>query len=88
MLFILLTGSVFVAAIYRSDDKNELMIGLHMIVELVLFTFGLYAIMFCIAYFLGRLNKFFIDQAEVGQSPFATDRLPQQILPPVNQTDA
>ena len=78
----LLTVSVLIAALMRNDGKSPWSIALLMIVELVIFTFGFYGLMFCLAYPLGRLNKYFLDKTDVGQSPFATDRRPQQILPP------
>jgi hypothetical protein len=81
-LFVLLTVSVLIAALFRYDGQNAWVVGALMFVELVLFTFGLYGLMFCLAYPLGRLSKYFLDQSDEGQSPFATDRLPQQILPP------
>ncbi len=81
-LFVLLTVSVLIAALMRNDGKNSWVIASLMIVELVVFTFGFYGLMFCLAYPLGRLSKYFLDQSDEGQSPFATDRLPQQILPP------
>jgi hypothetical protein len=82
MLFVLLTVSVLIAALLRNDGKSGWSIGLLMLIELAIFTFGLYALLFCLAYPLGRLNKYFLDRSDSGQSPFATDRLPQQILPP------
>ncbi len=88
MLFLLLTGSVFFAALYRNAGQNAMMIGLLTFVQLIAFTFGIYGILFCIAYPLGRLSTYFAQKNESGQSPFATDRLPQQIIPPVNNTDA
>lgn len=83
MLFILLTVSVLIAALMRNDGENPWVIGSLMLVELALFTFGFYGLLFCLAYPLGRLSKYFLDQSDEGQSPFATDRLPQQILPPI-----
>jgi len=87
VLFFLLTGSVFVAALYRNAGQNAATTGLLIFVELILFTFGIYGILFCIAYPLGRLSSFFAEQSKGDQSPFATDRLPQQILPPRDHTD-
>ena len=87
-MLILLTASALVAALFRFDGQNGWTTGLLMIVELVIFTFGLYGLMFCLAYPLGRLNKYFREQSEEGQSPFATDRLPQQILPPSPHSDS
>ncbi len=81
-LFVLLTVSGLIAALFRYDGKNAWVTGALMVVELVIFTFGFYGLMFCLAYPLGRLSKYFLDQSDEGQSPFATDRLPQQILPP------
>ncbi len=81
-LFVFLTLSVLIAALLRNDGENLWVVASLMIVELVVFTFGFYGLMFCLAYPLGRLNKYFLDQSDEGQSPFATDRLPQQILPP------
>lgn len=88
MLFVLLTGSVFIAALYRNAGQSATTTGLLMFIELILFTFGIYGLLFCVAYPLGRLSTYFTQQNESGQSPFATDRLPQQIIPPVNNTDA
>ena len=82
MLFVLLTISVLIAALMRNDGENSWVVGLMMIVELIVFTFGFYGLMFCLAYPLGRLNKYILDRADEGQSPFATDRLPQQLVPP------
>ena len=88
MLFVLLTGSAFIAALYRSAGQGATTSGLLMFVELIVFTFAIYGVLFCIAYPLGRLSTYFAQQKESGQSPFATDRLPQQIIPPINNTDA
>jgi hypothetical protein len=85
-LFVLLTLSVLIAALFRYDGQNAWVTGALMVVELIIFTFGFYGLMFCLAYPLGRLSKYFLDQADEGQSPFATDRLPQQILPPTTST--
>jgi len=82
MLFLLLTGSVLFAALYRVAGQSLAIKGLLMVVELVLITFGAFGLLFLLAYPLGRLNKYFFDQMEEGQSPFASHRLPSQILPP------
>ncbi len=87
MLFILLTLSVLIAALYRNNGQSMATTALLMMVELIIFTFGFYGLMFCLAYPLGRLNSYMRDQADAGQSPFATDRLPQQIISPARRTD-
>lgn len=84
-LFVLITGSAFVAALFRNLHSNQAVVTLAAIVAIILATFAMYAIVFLIAYPLGRINKYFIDQTDEGESPFATDRLPKQIVAPTNK---
>ncbi len=42
----------------------------------------MYALAFLVVYPLGRLNKYLRDQENEGDSPFAADRLPKQIIAP------
>ena len=54
---------------------------------IVLITFALYALLFAILYPLGRLNQFLDRQSETLQSPFAQDRLPEQMVVPQTDND-
>jgi uncharacterized membrane protein (UPF0182 family) len=54
---------------------------------IVLITFALYVLLFAVMYPLGRLNQFLDRQSETLQSPFAQDRLPEQMVLPQPDND-
>ncbi len=87
-LLALMTLAAIVAALSRYDGQVVWVTAAMMVIEMVGFTLAFYALLFIVAYPLGRLNKYFQEQVDQGQSPFATDRLPQQIIPPAQHVDS
>lgn len=85
VLFVLMTLTVVVAALYRLSSTNVYASFSLLIFEVVLGTFILYGLLFCLAYPFGRLDKYIVQRSESVQSPFATDRLPSQVLVPVDR---
>jgi hypothetical protein len=85
VLFVLMTLTVIVAALYRASSDNAYASAALLVFEAVLATFILYGLLFCLAYPFGRLDKYIVQRSESVQSPFATDRLPSQVLMPVDR---
>lgn len=85
ILLLLMTFTVIVASLYRASGSNVYASVALLVFEAVIGTILFYGILFCIAYPFGRLDKYLVERSESAQSPFATDRLPKQVLVPIDR---
>ncbi len=80
-----MTIAAVIASLYRIAGTNHFAGAALLVVESILATFILYGLFFCLAYPLGRLDKYLMSRHRSEDSPFAGDRLPTQIIPPVDR---
>jgi hypothetical protein len=81
----LMTLLAVIASMYRSANDNVYVAACLLIVESVAGVFVGFAALFAVAYPLGRLDLYIAKRAEALPSPFADERLPSQILQPIDR---
>jgi hypothetical protein len=87
-ILLLITAAAVVMAIYRWSMTNAVAGCLSAICDFLLALIGAYVAFFLLAYPLGSLDHYLSKRQERPKSPFASDRLPSQILPPDDQARA
>lgn len=85
LLLGLMTIAAVIASLYRVAGTNPFAGSALLVVESIIATFALYGLFFCLAYPLGRLDKYLMNRHRIEDSPFAGDRLPTQIIPPIDR---
>jgi hypothetical protein len=84
-LLTLLTCGALVAGLYRISGESLAASSVLLMVEAGLATLALYAAFFCLAYPLGKLDKYLAKRSAPAESPFASERLPTQIIAPIDR---
>lgn len=86
--FVAVTAAAVLISLVRIADQSTALISA--VVAVVLWgglMFGLFCVLFLITYALGLLEELLAGPSTDVQSPFAEDRLPDQIVVPI-KTDA
>lgn len=83
---IMLLGAMVLAAILgwllRLSIDSELATFISAICVIIIIPFGIYGALFLLVLPFGFLNSLLEDSVKEAQSPFAGDRLPEQIIAP------
>ena len=86
--FVALTAAAVLIALVRELDRGAALISAIVItVAWLAVVFAMFAILFLITYGLGLLEDLLAPEQDDVLSPFADDRLPDQVIPPL-KTDA
>lgn len=85
LLLIALAVAAMILALYRSAGASPWAVAILVTIEPIGLTLALFGLFFLIAFPLGLIEKYMISRSDPGQSPFATDRLPTQIVTPTDR---
>ena len=84
MLFLTAVCAVFFLLVSFAGDGSHFAAGIVVAVLMILFALAAYAAVFLLAYTFARLFRLVRPESKPA-SPFATDSLPPQVIPPQNQ---
>ncbi|MCY2976085.1 MAG: hypothetical protein NTW52_15630 [Planctomycetota bacterium] len=85
MIFVITTLVAVVIACFQNLPRGVIVSALMAMLAMLLVTFTLFAFAFVLMLPFAQLGKYLDDQSDDGSSPFAQDRLPTQIIPPVDR---
>jgi hypothetical protein len=85
MIFALTTILAVVIACFQNLPSGVIVSAFMAMLTMLIVTFSLFALAFMLMLPFAQLGKYLDDQSDDGSSPFAQDRLPSQIIPPVDR---
>jgi hypothetical protein len=77
--------AALLTVVYQSDNSKALGATIFLMLVSMMIFLAMTALTFLSAAGLGALKRLFFQEEAKVQSPFATDRLPPQIIPPHSQ---
>jgi len=84
-IFIAVTVFAALIACFQNLPQGVIFASLFSMLLTVILTFTSFAAMFLIMLPFAHLNKYLDEKSDEGTSPFAHDRLPTQIVPPIDR---
>jgi membrane glycosyltransferase len=85
MLLLMTLSAVYAAVTVMAGQGVAWASIVSAVIAFMAIPFGLYAIAFLIVFPFGSLNEFVAKQTELPDSPFASDRLPDQQIQPADE---
>jgi len=85
MIFVITTLVAVVIACFQNLPQGVIVSAFMAMLAMLIVTFALFAVTFVFMLPFAHLSKYLDDQSDDGSSPFAQDRLPTQIVPPIDR---
>jgi hypothetical protein len=85
MIFAITTMVAVLIACFQNLPRGTIISALMAMLAMSMVTFAFFAIAFIVMLPFAHLSKYLDDQSDEGNSPFAQDRLPTQIVPPIDR---